>query len=163
MSGTTHRISRSVIIAAPIDQVFHFHDNTDNLLKITPPHIKVAIESRGTPGLGYEVHLRVRQFGLLTMNWHVKITEYVSPTRMVDEQISGPFASWVHQHTFEPIDAETTAVIDEVNATLHRNWFWKLVGVGMWIGLPILFAFRGWKTRRMLEQSGTKELHKVMP
>ena len=28
-----------------------------------------------------------------------------------------------------------------------------LKNVGYWLGLPILFAFRSWKTRKMLETS----------
>jgi ligand-binding SRPBCC domain-containing protein len=51
------RIEQRIVIAAPIEQVFHFHDDTRNLLRITPPSIKVAIETMGEPGLGYEVVL----------------------------------------------------------------------------------------------------------
>ena len=153
MSGTTHRISRSVIIAAPIDQVFHFHDNTDNLLKITPPHIKVAIESRGVPGLGYEVHLRVRQFGLLTMNWHVKITEYVSPTRMVDEQISGPFASWKQMRDLRVVDGGTE-LTDTVEYAVP---FGPLGQLANWLVIQReiegMFAYRQQATKRLLEAS----------
>ena len=36
--------------------------------------------------------------------------------------------------------------------------FWGLVGVLMWIGMPALFAYRGWKTRRMLEAGDGTEL-----
>ncbi len=35
----------------------------------------------------------------------------------------------------------------------RRHWFWRLVGMGMWLNLPILFAYRGWKTRQLLEPS----------
>ena len=153
MSGTTHRISRSVIIAAPIEQVFHFHDNTDNLLKITPPHIKVAIESRGTPGLGYEVHLRVRQFGVLTMNWHVKITEYVAPTRMVDEQISGPFASWKQMRDLRVVDGGTE-LTDTVEYAVP---FGPLGQLANWLVIQReiegMFAYRQQATKRLLEAS----------
>ena len=45
----------------------------------------------------------------------------------------------------------TTAVVDQVTAQLSDKWFWKAVGANMWIGLPILFAYRGWRTQRLLE------------
>ena len=149
-------------VKAPLADVARFHSQSASMGAITPPPILVRVHVapetlRDGDRMDFTMWL-----GPMPVRWLAQI-EQTTPTSFVDRQISGPFASWVHQHTFEPIDAETTAVIDEVNATLHRNWFWKLVGVGMWIGLPILFAFRGWKTRRMLEQSGTKELHKVMP
>jgi hypothetical protein len=45
-----------------------------------------------------------------------------------------------------------TLVIDQVEAELSDNWWWKAVGMGMWLNLPVLFAYRGWKTRRLLER-----------
>ncbi|MBK6292326.1 MAG: hypothetical protein IPF59_11375 [Ignavibacteria bacterium] len=72
-------ITSSILIDAPIEKVFHFHDDTTNLLKITPPGIKVSFETLGEPGLGYEVILKVRQFGLFTMRWHVRVTQYQPP------------------------------------------------------------------------------------
>jgi hypothetical protein len=35
--------------------------------------------------------------------------------------------------------------------TPFRNHpLWAAVGLGMWLGLPVLFAFRSWKTRKIL-------------
>lgn len=101
------RIEQRIVIAAPIEQVFHFHDDTRNLLRITPPSIKVAIETMGEPGLGYEVVLKVRQFGIFTMRWKVKITEYTSPTLMSDEQVSGPFAYWKQTRLLRSVEGGT--------------------------------------------------------
>lgn len=151
MSGSVYRISKSVEIAAPIETVFHFHDNTDNLLRITPPHIKVQIESRGTPGLGYEVHLRVRQFGLLTMHWHVRITEYVAPTRMVDEQVKGPFAIWRQIRDLRPIPGGT-----ELRDTVEYAVPFGILGrLANWLvirrEIERMFAYRQHATKRLLE------------
>jgi hypothetical protein len=48
-------------------------------------------------------------------------------------------------------DDRTTDVVDEVEAALKRHPFWGPVGALMWIGLPLLFAYRGWRTRQILE------------
>lgn len=88
------RIERTVAINAPIEKVFHFHDDTKNLLKITPPNIRVTIETVGKPGLGYEVTLKIRQFFFFVMRWHVRISAYEAPRLMVDEQVRGPFKTW---------------------------------------------------------------------
>ncbi len=101
------RIEQRIVIAAPIDRVFHFHDDTRNLLRITPTSIKVTIETMGVPGLGYEVVLKVRQFGLFTMRWRVRITEYEPPTLMSDEQVSGPFAYWKQTRRLREVDGGT--------------------------------------------------------
>lgn len=101
------RIEQRIVIAAPIKRVFHFHDDTRNLLRITPPSIKVSIETMGEPGLGYEVVLKVRQFGIFTMRWKVRITEYVPPTLMSDEQVSGPFAYWKQTRRLREVEGGT--------------------------------------------------------
>lgn len=95
------------MINAPIERVFHFHDDTRNLLKITPPNIKVRIEAMGKPGLGYQVTLTVLMFRILPMKWVVRITEYQPPTKMTDEQVSGPFRSWKQQRLLREVEGGT--------------------------------------------------------
>jgi ligand-binding SRPBCC domain-containing protein len=65
--------------------------------------------------------------------------------------VSGPFAEWVHRHNFEVVDEHTTEVVDEITLRLRSHPLWWLVGIGMWLGLPSLFAYRTWKTRRTLQ------------
>lgn len=101
------RYASSVIINAPIDRVFHFHDDTRNLLKITPPDIKVRINAMGEPGLGYRVRLTVVMFGFIPMKWTVRITEYDAPHRMTDEQEQGPFAAWKQMRLLREVDGGT--------------------------------------------------------
>ena len=55
----------------------------------------------GTIGLGETVTWRARHFGVwFTMT--SKITALETPTRFVDQQVRGPFKSFVHEHRFEP-------------------------------------------------------------
>jgi ligand-binding SRPBCC domain-containing protein len=67
----------------------------------------------GRIGLGESVTWRARHFGL---PWRMtsKITEHERPSRFVDEQVSGPFRRWRHEHLFEADGAGTrmTDVID---------------------------------------------------
>jgi ligand-binding SRPBCC domain-containing protein len=147
------RIEQRIVIAAPIEQVFHFHDDTRNLLRITPPSIKVAIETMGEPGLGYEVVLKVRQFGIFTMRWKVKITEYTSPTLMSDEQVSGPFAYWKQTRRLRSVEGgtELTDIVEYeppfgilgriANALVIRNQVQQM------------FTYRQAATKRILESA----------
>lgn len=145
------RIERHIVINAPIERVFHFHDDTRNLLRITPPSIKVAIETMGTPGLGYEVVLKVRQFGVFTMRWKVRITEYVPPTRMSDEQVSGPFAYWKQIRQLRIVDGGT----ELVDIVEYRPPFGILgrIANALVIRRQIeeMFAYRQATTKRILE------------
>ena len=88
--------------------------------------------------------------GPLPLRWLARI-ENVSPNGFTDRQLRGPFAGWVHRHTFVSVDEQTTAVIDEITLCLRSHPLWWLVGIGMQNRFPVLFAYRGWKTRRMLE------------
>ena len=67
----------------------------------------VAGVRSGEMRLGDQVTWRARHFGI---PWRMtsKITDYERPTRFVDEQQSGPFASWHHEHRFEEHDGVTT-------------------------------------------------------
>lgn len=65
-----------------------------------------GVES-GPMGLGDSVRRRARHFGLpFTMT--SQITEYDAPHRFVDEQVTGPFKRWRHEHTFKQGDGATT-------------------------------------------------------
>lgn len=60
----------------------------------------------GVLRLGDSVTWRARHFGLpFTMT--SRITAYDAPHRFVDEQASGPFRRWCHEHRFEPIAGGT--------------------------------------------------------
>lgn len=51
---------------------------------------------------GETVTWRAMHFGI---PWRLtsRISEYAAPHRFVDEQLSGPFAAWRHEHRFEAI------------------------------------------------------------
>jgi ligand-binding SRPBCC domain-containing protein len=67
----------------------------------------VAGVASGAMGLGDSVTWRARHFGLpFTMT--SRITQYDAPHRFVDEQVTGPFGHWWHEHTFEEDDGATT-------------------------------------------------------
>ncbi len=88
--------------------------------------------------------------GPISIRWVARI-EKVSPNGFIDRQLRGPFAEWVHGHSFIALDNQTTEVVDEITLRPSSHPWWWLVGMGMWAGLPILFAFRASKTRRMLQ------------
>ncbi len=88
--------------------------------------------------------------GPIPIHWVARF-ENVSPAGFIDRQIKGPFQEWVHQHKFRAIEDNLTEVSDEVTVKLKRSLIWGPVGLAMWLGLPFLFAYRGWKTRRLLE------------
>ncbi|MEO0514137.1 MAG: SRPBCC family protein [Planctomycetota bacterium] len=57
----------------------------------TPPAI--------APGVTYEYKLHLHGLGFF---WRTLITGVEFPQRFIDEQAKGPYASFSHEHTFEP-------------------------------------------------------------
>jgi len=137
------------VVRAPLAAVAGFHRQPETLRAITP-FLRVQLD---------QVPCRLRQgdefafsiwLGPLPLRWRARITT-LSPTGFLDRQIRGPFRFWEHRHTFVPLGAEATLVLDEVRAAPRWHGVWAAVGFGMWLSLPLLFAFRAWKTRRLLE------------
>jgi ligand-binding SRPBCC domain-containing protein len=136
-------------VLAPLASVAAFHRRPEALAELTP---LLRVQLDRAPGVaedGDELAFRI-WIGPWPLRWRARI-EGLTSTGFIDRQLSGPFRLWVHRHTFVPLDAETTAIRDEVRAVLRRHPIWGPLGLGMWLSLPCLFAFRAWKTRRLLE------------
>lgn len=137
-------------VDAPLAAVADFHTQSASMGAITPPPVAVRVHrapARLEEGDEMEFTLWL---GPLPMRWLARI-ENVSPTGFTDRQLRGPFQHWVHRHAFLSVDEITTAVVDEIELSLRLHPWWGLVGLGVWLSLPILFAYRGWKTRRLVE------------
>lgn len=146
------------LVDAPVQAVLEFHTKSASLPAITPPPLTVDIHHAPetlTAGDNMDFTLHCGPFAL---KWAARI-ENTHQHGFIDSQQDGPFHSWSHQHTFIPMGPETTAVLDEVNLTLHTDFKRRLIGLGMWLGLPFLFGYRAWKTKRLLTKSSKKPLH----
>jgi len=98
----------------------------------------VAGVTSGVMGLGETVTWRARHFGIPFTMTSV-ISQLEAPYRFVDEQTSGPFRSWWHEHTFEPVGVGTrmTDVVEFespagpigrwVNALVLTNYMTRLL------------------------------------
>ena len=137
---------------APLAAVAAFHRRSDSLAAITPPPVRLRIE-RAPEVLsdGDELSM-VLHLGPLPIRW-LAVVEQTSPHGFVDRQLHGPFRSWVHRHRFVPVGEGLTAVIDLVEASPRRHPLWGPVALVIWSSLPLLFAYRRWKTRRVLERA----------
>jgi ligand-binding SRPBCC domain-containing protein len=72
----------------------------------------------GIMGPGDSVTWQARHFGI-PFRMTSQITDYDAPNRFVDEQASGPFERWWHEHRFEETDGTTTMTdIVEFNSPL---------------------------------------------
>lgn len=105
-----HRMERVAEIAAPLEEVFSFFADAENLETISPPWLRFRITTPGPiimkEGALIRYRLRLR---MVPISWTTRITAWQPPYRFVDEQLSGPFRMWVHEHTFEERNGRTLA------------------------------------------------------
>jgi len=144
------RFRRAFEVRAPLSAVSDFHSRSEALVALTPPLMPMRIES--SPAVlrsGDRMSFRI-WLGPLPVRWTARI-EDAGPEGFTDRLLSGPFAKWVHRHTFDPTGPGSTRVTDSIHARLRPHLLWGPVGLAMWLGLPLLFSFRAWKTRRLLE------------
>jgi ligand-binding SRPBCC domain-containing protein len=138
-------------VKAPVEAVAEFHRHANALKAITPPPIIMQLHSVPQSLAEGDRMAFTLWMGPLPIRWEAQI-EGVTASSFVDRQMSGPFGSWAHTHTFVALDAGRTEVRDEIEAEPGRGVFGRVISTLMWIGMPVLFAFRGWKTRRLLEK-----------
>jgi ligand-binding SRPBCC domain-containing protein len=144
------KYQHSFQVRAPLSEVADFHSRSSSMAAITPPPAVVRVhQAPARLHEGDEMDFTL-WLGPLPLHWLACI-EDVSPTGFTDRQVRGPFKQWIHRHTFSPVDETTTTVVDGIELRLRLHPLWGVVGLGMWLSLPLLFAYRGWKTRRLLE------------
>ncbi|MBZ0114672.1 MAG: SRPBCC family protein [Thermoanaerobaculia bacterium] len=111
----TYQLSRTTHLPHPIEDVFEFFSNAQNLQSLTPPWVgfevlsPLPIEMRP----GQLIDYRIRVHGI-PLKWRSEITAWEPPHRFVDEQRRGPYRSWHHEHRFHPT-ANGTEVTDLVS------------------------------------------------
>jgi ligand-binding SRPBCC domain-containing protein len=144
------RYEHAFRVRAPLEAVARFHASPSSLAAITPPPVVARVRrAPDTLGEGDEMAFTL-WLGPLPVPWVARF-EDVGPTGFTDRQVAGPFATWVHRHDFVPVAEDVTEVVDAIELRLARRPAGLAVGLLMAAGLPLLFAFRGWKTRRLLE------------
>jgi ligand-binding SRPBCC domain-containing protein len=149
-----HTFTRSIEINAPQEDVFHFHDDTNNLLLITPPSIKVSILHADPPGKGAMVKLKVTQFGFLTQIMEMEFTAYDAPHFLTDTQRKGKFNSFVQERRFETTSRNTTILTDTLHYELPLGFLGDFANF-LFVRKIVssMFAYRQQKTKELLEQN----------
>lgn len=108
-----HTIERRQIIRRPIEQVFSFFVDVENLDKITPPwmHFRVHTPTPITMCVGARIEYTIRWRGW-PMRWLTEIEKWLPGKRFVDRQVRGPYRLWHHTHDFDAVGDET--IMDDI-------------------------------------------------
>ncbi|MCI5065186.1 TIGR01777 family oxidoreductase [bacterium] len=126
------QFSKKSTISASQEELFRYHMSPGALHRLIPPWEDIQVLSQTTPGVtqGSEVQLQVPLGPGVAKVWHARHTELTAPESFTDQQLSGPFARWIHQHRFRAKD-EKSELSDEIDyqlplhplSTLVADWF----------------------------------------
>jgi ligand-binding SRPBCC domain-containing protein len=140
---------KSVVVNAPIETVFAFHERPDALQLLSPafPPIRVIRKAGGIePGSTVEIAI-----GPLT--WVALHTQFDRNRLFEDTQVSGPFAQWIHRHEFEALGS-ATRLTDRIEYRLPGGVLVNsLFGWAVELALGQMFRHRHLVTKRYCEKA----------
>lgn len=129
-------------------ELFRFHEDPAQLLRLTPPAKRVRILERPEAlYAGARVVLALSTFGI-PMRWVSRIEAWEPPGRFVDVQVKGPFAHFRHEHLFQD-----GRLVDRVDYEVPLRALGGAIVDRLFVRPDLLglFAFRHRVTQSMLQ------------
>ncbi len=137
-----------------VEEAWRFFSCPVNLKKITPEYMGFDITSDYQGEEMYQgmiITYKVRPLFNICLNWVTEITHVNAPYYFVDNQKSGPFKYWHHQHFFKRIDGGVE-MTDIVNYAVPLNILSRPVeNTIVKRRVNEIFDYRYEKLRRMFE------------
>jgi len=121
------RLEFEQILPLSLSEAWDFFSRPENLAKITPSDLGFEVTSPVPERMyaGMIVNYRVRPLAGVAVSWTTEITHVDEPVYFVDEQRSGPYRLWHHQHHFSEVD-DGVRMIDlvhyQVSFGLPGHW-----------------------------------------
>lgn len=138
----------------PAEELFAWHAREGAFERLAPPWDSVEVLERSGDGIreGTRVVVRIR-VGPVPQTFEARHTKYIEGSLFQDEQVSGPFARWVHTHRMWPEPPSSSILEDEVVYTPPLGVVGRAFGGGMIERrLERMFAYRHAITREDLRR-----------
>lgn len=114
-------LETTTVINKPLHEVFDFFSKAENLNKLTPKEVffkiltPLPIEMKKGALIDYRIKLNGIPFV-----WKTQITEWNPPYKFADNQLVGPYKTWLHEHSFEEKNG-ITYMTDKITY-LSKGW-----------------------------------------
>ncbi len=142
------RFQASVELPVSIEEAFAYHERPGCLNRLIPPWESVEVErTDDSLAVGSRVVVKMSLAGV-SLRWHARHTQYRPPELFADEQESGPFAFWRHQHQFAATGSNSSRLTDDIEYQVPLGQLGSLFG-GSRVRekLDAMFAYRHRVTR----------------
>jgi len=108
-----YKLERKQVLPIPIEEAWNFFATPKNLDQLTPKDLSFEILS-DTPAKMYQglIIIYKIKLGIVPLNWVTEITHIEDGKYFVDEQRTGPYAMWHHEHHFESTPEGHTLMTD---------------------------------------------------
>ncbi len=124
-----YHLRQTQLLPITLTEAWDFFSSPKNLSKITPPAMtfRILYVSGGDKAYaGQIICYKISVLPLVTFNWVTEITHVQEPVLFVDEQRSGPYALWHHQHHFKDT-TDGVEIIDELHYAIPYGLLGRLV------------------------------------
>lgn len=148
-----YRLHSRTHVPIPLQTAFAFFSDAANLGRITPPELGFAITTPQPIEMraGTLIDYTIRLWGI-PLRWRTRIVEWEPGKRFVDEQLKGPYRSWVHTHRFTSVNGGTD-LEDEVVYSLPFGALGRLAAPLVRLQLARIFRYREAAVSRLLAAS----------
>lgn len=150
-----HELRRELWVPKPVQEVFDYFAQAENLQGITPPWLQFRILTP-TPiemKQGAIIEYALRLHGI-PLRWLTEIEKWDPPFEFVDVQVKGPYKLWRHTHRFTAREGGT-AVSDTVQYQLPMGALGRLVHrFQVARELSLIFDYRTERIQQALRDAG---------
>jgi ligand-binding SRPBCC domain-containing protein len=144
-------LETSLLLPVGLERVFPFFAAAENLETITPPELRFRIATPLPIAMrpGTEIDYTLRLWGV-PFRWRTLISRWEPPLLFVDEQLAGPYRSWVHTHRFSDAGGGRTLITDEVRYTLPWPPLGRVARAAVARQVTRIFTYRQRRVRELL-------------